>query len=119
MSSVTSRYTSPRVTQIGYDSIRGFWSIWPWRTTNTVDGVLRVGLEPQGPGAFLAPLNPIGGDEDVFSRATYAAMTDPAFEPHPGTHVPLGVRVNWELLTDYEITEEGERMAAYRSHQPR
>ncbi len=99
-----------RTTQIGYDVVTGLWSYWPWRTADTQDHTWRIAVEAQQAQMFTSVFNPVEGFDDVYSMSIYRATVDPGVTGHPAEGVPIGVRVSWDLETDYEITPEGERV---------
>jgi len=70
--------------------------MWPLRTAQTPDKILRATDFSAAGTLFMSSWNPVGGFEDVYSELIWRYLRDYADYPHPQTAEPIPVRTTSE-----------------------
>jgi len=95
---------NPRVTNIAYGSVSGLWPMWPLRTAQTPDNILRATEFSAAGVLFMSSWNPVGGFEDVYSELIWRYIRDYADYPHPQLAEPIPVRANFDTTINNATT---------------
>jgi len=87
------------VTNISYDLVAGFWSLYTLRTTrfpDTIGGTLKVGIKGFPADAF----NPVGGFKWIYSTHVRTVIMDSyGVYPHPHTGIYIPIRETFSVET--------------------
>uniref|UniRef100_A0A7J3ZJ08 Solute-binding protein family 5 domain-containing protein n=1 Tax=Fervidicoccus fontis TaxID=683846 RepID=A0A7J3ZJ08_9CREN len=90
-----------------YGKQTGLWSVWGLRTATAKDGVVTA-LELSSTGAlFMSPWNPVLGFNDVYSQLIWSQVHSFGMYPHYETAVPIKTTADYDLVTDYTVSEGG------------